>query len=147
MAADPSLSPFGEGYFERGEGSNYHAYGDDPGPYAVRSGALYRYDPKRESWTDIAPIKPTGTDQFGWGAVTVDLQHTGTLLAATIDRWSTGAEVFRSLDAGKTWKPVMAQAQLDSGGAPHVFHGRAKLEPPQWVGDIEIDPFNPNRAM
>ena len=41
----------------------------------------------------------------------------------------------------------MAKAELDSGGAAHVYHGRGKLEPPQWVGDIEIDPFDANRAM
>ncbi|HEY2410054.1 MAG TPA: sialidase family protein [Polyangiaceae bacterium] len=129
------------------DGTVYVAYGNDPGPYAVQDGALYRYDPKHETWTDIAPIKHTDTDRFGWGAITVDPQHPGTLLAATIDRWSTGAEVFRSLDSGKTWKPLMAKAELDSGGAAHVYHGRAKLEPPQWVGDIEIDPFDAKRAM
>ncbi len=125
----------------------YVAYGDDPGPYAVQEGALYRYDPKQDTWTDIAPIHRSDTDRFGWGAVTVDPRRPGTLLAATIDRWSTRAEVFRSVDRGKTWKPLMVQAELDSGGAPHVYHGRAKLDPPQWVGDIEIDPFNSDRAM
>jgi hypothetical protein len=129
------------------DGAVFVAYGDDPGPYAVQDGALYRYDSKRETWTDIAPIKRSDTDRFGWGAITVDPQHTGTLLAATIDRWSTGAEVFRSLDSGKTWRPLMAKAQLDSGNVPHVYHGRTKLEAPQWVGDIEIDPFDANRAM
>ena len=129
------------------DGSVYVAYGDDPGPYAVKDGALFRYEPQRDVWTDIAPIKATEADRFGWGAVTVDPQRPGTLLAATIDRWSVGAEVFRSLDSGKTWKPLMAKAQLDSGDTPHVFHGRAKLDAPQWVGDIQIDPFNSNRAL
>ncbi|HEV8244578.1 MAG TPA: xyloglucanase, partial [Polyangiaceae bacterium] len=124
------------------DGMVYVAYGDDPGPYAVQDGALYRYDSKHETWTDIAPIRRTDTDRFGWGAVTVDPQHSGTLLAATIDRWSTKAEVFRSLDSGKTWQPLMAHAELDSGGAPHVYSGRTKLDAPQWVGDIEIDPFD-----
>lgn len=129
------------------DGMVYVAYGDDPGPYAVKDGALYRFDPKQGSWTDIAPIRPTETDRFGWGAITVDPQRAGTLLATTIDRWSAGAEVFRSLDSGKTWKPVMAKAQLDSGNTPHVYHGRTKLDPPQWASDIEIDPFDSNRAM
>ena len=82
------------------DGTLYVAYGDDPGPYAVQDGALYRYEPQHETWTDIAPIKRTDTDRFGWGAVAVDPKHAGTLLAATIDRWSTRAEVFRSTDRG-----------------------------------------------
>jgi hypothetical protein len=129
------------------DGRMYVAYGNDPGPHAVQDGALYRYDPKLDTWTDIAPIKPTSTDRFGWGAVAVDPQRSGTLLAATIDRWSTGAEVFRSLDGGKTWQAIMAKAQFDAGGAPHTYLEHNKLAPPQWVADIEIDPFDSNRAL
>jgi hypothetical protein len=92
------------------DGMVYIAYGSDPGPYSEQDGALYRYDSKHETWTDIAPIKATATDHFGWGAITVDPQRTGTLLATTIDRWSVGAEVFRSTDSAKTWKPITATA-------------------------------------
>jgi hypothetical protein len=64
-----------------------------------------------------------------------------------MDRWTKGAEIFRSKDRGNTWKPLMATAVLDGGGAQHVYHHRDKLGPPQWVGDIKIDPFDSNRAM
>lgn len=129
------------------DGTLYVAYGIGPGPYGVPDGALYRFDPKTGAFTDIAPIKPKEGDTFGWGAVTVDAAHPGTLLASTIDRWTKGGEIFRSTDRGNTWKALMANAELDAGGAPHAYHHREKLDAPQWVQDVKINPFEPNQAM
>lgn len=129
------------------DGKLYIAYGVGPGPYAVPDGALYRFDTKSNTFTDISPIKPVDGDRFGYGGVSVDAEHPGTILASTIDRWTKGGEIFRSQDSGKTWKALMAKAELDSGGAPHTYHHRDKLDAPQWVQDVEIDPFNPDRAM
>lgn len=129
------------------DGTLYVSYQLGVSPYAVQNGAVYRYDPRSETWTDITPLKPSDQDRFGYGGVALDPRHPGTLLAATMDRWSKGAELFRSLDGGKTWKALMATAQLDAGGAPHAYHHRNKLDPPQWVGDVKIDPFDPKRAM
>jgi len=50
------------------DGTLYVAYGNDPGPYAVQDGALFRYEPKGDVWTDITPLKPSDTDKFGYGA-------------------------------------------------------------------------------
>jgi hypothetical protein len=111
-------------------GTLYVSYGVVDSPYGVHDGAIYRYEPKQEKWTDITPLKPSAEDRFGYGGVTVDLSHPGTVLATTMDRWGKGAEVFRSLDRGKTWKPLMAKATLDGGGAAHTYHHRAKLTPP-----------------
>jgi photosystem II stability/assembly factor-like uncharacterized protein len=128
------------------DGTLYVAYGNDPGPFAVKDGALYRFDPKREAWTDISPIKPSEKDKFGYGAVTVDSSRPGTLLATSIDRWTLGGEIFRSTDSGKTWKPLMAKAVLQSAVA-HTYHHREKLNAPQWMSDIKIDPFAPDHAF
>jgi photosystem II stability/assembly factor-like uncharacterized protein len=122
-----------------------YALGDSP--YALKDGAVYRYQPKQQKWTDITPLEPSEEDTFGYGGITVDPSNPDTLLTTTMDRWTKGAEIFRSQDRGKTWKPLMATAVLDGGGAKHVFHHRKKLDPPQWMGDIKIDPFDPNRAM
>jgi hypothetical protein len=129
------------------DGTLYVAYGNDPGPFAVQDGALYRYEPKRDVWTDISPLEPSAKDKFGYGAVTIDPAHPGTLLATTIDRWSTGGEIFRSKDRGKSWKPLMATATFDGAGTPHVYHHRDKINAPQWMGDIKIDPFSPDHAL
>ncbi|MBN1610576.1 MAG: xyloglucanase [Polyangiaceae bacterium] len=124
----------------------YLSYGSGPGPSNVTDGAIYRYEPKTGTWTDITPIQPTRVnEQFGYGAVAVDRLRPGTLLASTMDRWSAG-EVFRSTDAGKTWKPLMARAELDAGGAPWVYGHQEQIPAPQWVGDISIDPFASGHA-
>jgi hypothetical protein len=129
------------------DGTLYVSYGDDPGPFAVKDGALYRFDPKGEAWTDITPARPTKDDSFGYGAVGVDPSHPGTLLATTIDRWAAGGEIFRSTDRGKTWKPLLSRAVLDSAGVAHPYHHRQKLDTPQWMGAIAIDPFAPEHAL
>lgn len=129
------------------DGTLYITYALGDSPYALRDGAVYRYEPKKKSWTDITPLKPSKDDTFGYGGVSVDPSHTGTLVVTTMDRWTKGAEIFRSTDRGQSWKPVMSTAKLDSGGTKHVYHHREELGSPQWMGDIKIDPFDGNEAM
>jgi hypothetical protein len=128
-------------------GALYVSYGLNPGPSNVPDGAVYRYEPKAETWTNITPLKPGAADKFGYGGLSVDSARPGTLLVAALDRWAGGGEIFRSVDAGKTWQPLMAKAVLDSGGAPYVYGHKPKLGAPQWVGDLAIDPFDSRHAM
>jgi len=127
-------------------GVMYLSYGSGPGPSNVPDGAVWRYEPNAERWTNITPLQQTEGDRFGYGAVAVDPSRPGTLLASTLDRWSRGGEVFRTTDGGKTWKPLMAKAVLDAGGAAHIYYHKDKIDAPQWVGDIAIDPFRSDSA-
>ncbi len=128
-------------------GTLYVTYALGDSPYALSDGAVYRYEPKPATWTDITPLRPSAEDTFGYAGIAVDPSKPGTLVAATMDRWTKGAEIFRSRDGGQSWAPLMATAVLDGGGMPHVYHHRTELDPPQWVGDIKIDPFDPSHAM
>lgn len=128
-------------------GTLYVTYALGDSPYALRDGAVYKYEPKSGKFTNITPLAPSEADTFGYGGIAVDPSHPGTLVTTTMDRWTKGAEIFRSRDGGTTWKPLMGTAILDGGGTPHVYHHREQLGAPQWVGDIEIDPFNSSRAM
>lgn len=129
------------------DGTLYVTYALGDSPYALTNGAVFRFEPKQDKWTNITPLKPSAEDTFGYGGVAVDPSNPGTVVTTTMDRWTKGAEIFRSRDRGKTWKPLAATATFDGGSAKHVYHHREKLNAPQWMGDIKIDPFNANRAM
>jgi photosystem II stability/assembly factor-like uncharacterized protein len=129
------------------DGALYVTYAFGDSPYALSKGAVYKCNTKTDAWQDITPLKQSEGDGFGYAGISVDPSKTGTLIVATMDRWSKEAEIFRTRDGGKTWKPLMATAKLDGGGVAHVYHHREKLSAPQWLGDIQIDPFDPKRAM
>ena len=120
------------------------SYGDEPGPNTMNNGALWRFDPADGSWTDISPLAQstdTQGDGFGWGAVSVDANNAEVIVASTFNRFSPGDEVMRSIDGGKTWKPMLAGSQYDRSGAPWTVDSS-----PHWIGDIEIDPRDPDRV-
>jgi xyloglucan-specific exo-beta-1,4-glucanase len=128
-------------------GALFLSYGDTPGPGEMTTGSIQRFEPSKNKWTDITPLKPSAEDKFGYGSVAVDWSKPGTLLATTLDRWTKGDEVFRTTDGGKTWKPLFEGHEFDTSGAQYLFFGRDKLGKPHWIGDIDIDPFNRDNAM
>lgn len=125
------------------DGLLYLSYGKEPGPNTMTDGAVWKYDPKKNIWTDITPLKPTGDDQrFGYGAVTVDPQHPNVIMATTFARWHPMDEIFRSTDRGATWAPLVEKAVWDYSSAPYT-----RMHKPHWMGDIEINPANSNQVM
>jgi xyloglucan-specific exo-beta-1,4-glucanase len=135
-------------------GSLYVSYGNVPGPSDVTDGAVWKYDPKGSEWTNITPVAPgkdipnakDAKDKFGYGGLSVDAAHPGTLVVSTIDRWTVGDEIFRSTDAGKHWKNVGSRAEKDWAGAKYLFWDHDKPSSSGWMGDIDIDPFDANHA-
>jgi xyloglucan-specific exo-beta-1,4-glucanase len=125
----------------------YLSYGDKPGPSEVRDGAIWKYDPKHNRWTDITPLAPKEGDKFGYGGLSVSASTPGTVMVSTIDRWGPGDEIFRTTDGGKSWKSIGPQALRDDGGAKYLYWGRDKPSATGWMADIDIDPSNPSRVM
>ncbi len=76
-------------------GTLYVSYGNGPGPNDITDGAVWKYAPKTEKFTNITPAAPKGDDKFGYGGLAVDAAHPGTLMASTIDRWTQGDEIYR----------------------------------------------------
>jgi photosystem II stability/assembly factor-like uncharacterized protein len=128
-------------------GELYVSYGNGPGPNDITEGGVWKFDVKKDKFTDITPQKPTTDDKFGYGGLALDAKHPGTLLVSTIDRWSHGDEVFRSIDGGKKWKALLPKVVRDDMGAKYLYWHKAEPIGRGWMGDIDIDPFHPERAM
>jgi photosystem II stability/assembly factor-like uncharacterized protein len=123
-----------------------------PGPHDrdehdVPDGAVYKFEPKSATWTDITPAKsnPGADDKFGYGGLAVD-QKTGAIAVSTLNRYAKGHNVYRSTDGGKTWKDLFAKSEWDTAGAQYLYWHRPKLDKPHWIGDVDIDPFDPGRV-
>lgn len=139
------------------DGTLYVAYGSTPGPSRMTDGAVWKLDTHTGKWTDITPEKPDAAHgrPFGYAAVSVDAHNPKVVIASSFDRnrdpsappgaGHHGDDIFRSVDGGKTWKPVFTGAHgglYDYSLAPYV-----KPTPIHWLFDVEIDPADPDHAM
>lgn len=122
-------------------GGLYIAYNDAPGPNNVNRGAVYRYERASGRFRNITPPVDVGI-----GGLSLDRSRPGTLLASTLDWWAPD-EIFRTTDDGATWQALGPCARRDDNGAKYLYFGGTQLSATGWMGDIEIDPFNPGRAL
>lgn len=125
-----------------GCGNAYLAYNDGSGPNGISKGAVWRYGMVGGQWTAVSP--PAG--QGGFGGIAADASHPGTLLVTTMDRWS-GSEIYRTTNGGASWLAIGSSAAHDVGHASWLWWHSASLPAAGWMGDVEIDPFNPARAL
>jgi photosystem II stability/assembly factor-like uncharacterized protein len=119
------------------------AYCDNAGPNGVSDGAVYKFNTKTGKFMNITPEKPEPGNTFGYGGITVDPSNSRVIMTSTLDRWAKHDTVFRSTNGGITWISLGDKAKRDSTKAKW---GRKEPEFGHWIGDVEIDPFNPHRA-
>ncbi len=120
------------------DGVLYLTYCDGPGPNGVTAGDVMKYNAATGQWTSI---RPDVGQQGGFAGLALDPRKPGTLLVSTLDRWWPGDEVFRSTDDGQTWKPLLASSSFDHSPAPY-----AAASKPHWLGDLDLDPFDSDKA-
>ncbi|MGH7950678.1 MAG: cellulase [Limisphaerales bacterium] len=121
----------------------YLSYGKEPGPNTMTGGAVWKFNTKTGVWTEITPVKsPDGNQSFGYGAIAVDAAHPETIMTTTFCHWKPPDEIFRSVNGGASWFPILAGAQLD-----HTFAPYTKSLQPHRMGSLQIDPFDSNHIM
>ncbi|HKQ51679.1 MAG TPA: xyloglucanase, partial [Pyrinomonadaceae bacterium] len=129
------------------DGTLYLSYGKEPGPNTMTDGAVWSYDTRKNIWTNITPLKPGPGDTFGYGGVSVDARRPRTLMVTTFARWDRGDEIFRSTDGGEHWTAIGAKAVRTAGPARWLHWHRIEPSATGWMGDVEIDPFDSDRAL
>jgi photosystem II stability/assembly factor-like uncharacterized protein len=125
-------------------GNLYLAYNNGPGPNNITSGAVWRYSMTSGDWANMMGL----TSGYGFGGIAADAAHPGTFIVTTIDRGAD--EIYRSTNGGQsipTWVPIGSAATRDVAGAAWVLGHPPKLGTPGWMGDVEIDPFDPAHAL
>lgn len=127
------------------KGELWATYGNGPGPNDVTDGAVYAFDPKTGTAKNVTPLEPSSGDTFGYSGLGLDRSQSGRLLVATIDRWTHKDEIFFTSDGGATWVPIIKTATWDLNGAEWITLHQETVKP-TWIGDVDIDPFHPNRA-
>ena len=139
-----AVSATGKLYVTYGGGTGNN--GD--GPNSVTTGAVFQLNAVTGTWTDITPVQAVGAITFGYSGVSIDGAQPDTVAVCTLDRWSLGDEIFRSTDAGATWKALnVAHAPHDISAAPWVTFHDSLPNYTGWMADVEIDPFNPARVL
>jgi len=126
-------------------GVMYLSYSNGPGPNDITAGAVWRYATATSTWTNISP--PSGGG--GFGGVTADAAHPGTVVVSTIDWWNPD-EIYRTTNGGTSWTAIGRPAQHDVNGAGYLCFGPPGCASPSasgWLGDIKLDPFNAAHAF
>jgi hypothetical protein len=138
------VSATGKMYVTYGGGTGVN--GD--GPNNVTTGAVFKWDIATGAWTDITPAVPASPTTFGYAGVSVDAAHPDTVIVSTLDRWSSGDDVYRSTDAGATWTAVgIPAAPHDVSAAPWVTFHQTKPNYTGWMSTVEIDPFASDHVL
>lgn len=119
-------------------------FSDHPGPNGATSGQVWAYNVAKNTWREVTPEKPAPGNTFGYAGATVGPD--GAWMVSSLDRWSKHDTVWRSLDRGKTWRSLADTSQRDASNAKYLEWHRGSTEFGHWIGDVEIDPQNPDQA-
>ena len=129
------------------DGMLYITYGNNLGPNGITDGAVWKYDTKSNQWTDITPEKATSDSPGGYCGLSIDAEHTGTVMVSTLDHWRPSDEIFRSTDGGAHWVGLQQNSVRDATGAPWLIWGNPEPRFGWWIAALAIDPFHPGRVL
>lgn len=121
------------------DGVFYSTWANATGPsnYASQYG-VWKLSADATTWTSILP--PTGQGFFS--GISADPRVAGHVVVSTLMRWWPGDEIYRSTDGGTTWSAALRTSTRSAGNSPWSSSIGA-----HWITDIDIDPFNSDRAI
>lgn len=139
------------------DGNFYLTYGSPEGPNSMTSGAVWRFNIARGTWTNITP--PNGvpfdgynaTYNYGYSGLTLDPEASGTLEVTSMDfYWPYGDNMWRSTNGGSSWTTV---GYTVNGTSNYSSNHTNSLAPwngasfGNWPSGVVTDPFNSAHMM
>ncbi|MFE5891758.1 1,4-beta-glucanase [Streptomyces sp. NPDC056462] len=120
----------------------YVTYANAPGPNGQSDGSVHRLRTTDGKWTEVTPVKPGGTDTFGYGGVAVDARRPGTIVVSTNNRWADIDTVYRTTDGGRAWTSLKDTAVLDVTETPYLKWGSEQPKFGWWIQAVALDPYD-----
>jgi len=120
-------------------------YCDGIGPTGITKGEVWRYDPDRQVWHDVTPLRATGALPGGYMGVAVSAQDPRFIAVSTVDRYKPVDTVWTSQDAGAHWDELWRRSVRDVRATPFLdLNGKADFG--HWISGLAIDPFDSDHA-
>ncbi|MFV0624281.1 WD40/YVTN/BNR-like repeat-containing protein [Sphingomonas sp. ac-8] len=120
-------------------------YCDYIGPNGIKRGEVWRFDPAKGAWRDVTPLKGAAVVPGGYMGVAVAASDANVLAVATVNRYQGGDTVWRSYDAGRTWRELSRTSTRDVSATPFLdFDKKANFG--HWIAGLAIDPFDVGHA-
>ncbi|MGW6734210.1 WD40/YVTN/BNR-like repeat-containing protein [Streptomyces sp. NPDC055013] len=120
----------------------YVTYANAPGPNGQSDGSVHRLRTTDGTWTEVTPVKPGGTDTFGYGGIAVDARRPGTIVVSTNNRWADIDTVYRTTDGGRAWTSLKDTAVIDVTETPYLKWGAEQPKFGWWIQAVALDPYD-----
>jgi photosystem II stability/assembly factor-like uncharacterized protein len=124
----------------------YVTYGNNIGPNGVTDGAVFEFNTRDGTSRNISPERAPSKAPGGYGGLSLDRQHPGTLAVSTFNRWSPTDTIWRSTDDGATWNDIAAKSQREVSATPFLYWGTKSPRLGWWIAALAIDPFDSNHT-
>ncbi|MGW3451335.1 1,4-beta-glucanase [Streptomyces sp. NPDC001076] len=125
----------------------YVTYADAPGPNGQADGSVHKFATGTGRWTEVTPVRPGGSDTFGYGGVAVDARRPGTAVVSTNNRWAAVDTLYRTTDGGRTWTSLKDSAVFDVSETPFLKWGGDQPKFGWWIQAVAVDPYDSKHVV